>query len=292
MNTQGQNFLQTFLLLAAITVLFFVVGWFIGGIEGALLALGGAAALNLGAWYRSGRMAIQQTNAQPVSEAQAPEIHQVVEELARRANIPKPEIYIIDSDVPNAFATGRNPADGKIAVTTGILNILDKDELAGVLAHELAHIDNYDILTGSIAGVLASAVSFLANTARYTMASANRSRSRGNPIGALLAIVLAPLAATIIRFAVTRSREIGADAEGAYLLGNPLPLADALLKLEQYSSHSHTTDPKLAKPSMAHMWITPPSLGSLQSLFRTHPTTEERVRRLRAMANEPEFANA
>jgi heat shock protein HtpX len=207
----------------------------------------------------------------------------VVEALAEKANIPKPEVYLVDTEVPNAFATGRNPQDGKIAVTTGIMNILDDDELAGVIAHELAHIDNYDILTSSIAGALAGAVTYLASMARYSMAYAQRSRSRGNPIGVLLVVILAPIAATSIRFAISRSREFGADEEGAELYGDPMALASALQKLERYA-HDSTPAPELANPAMSHMWIVPPGLGSLQNLFRTHPTTEERVRRLREMA--------
>jgi heat shock protein HtpX len=285
MDTRIANFTQTLLLLGAMTALFLGVGWLVGGREGAIIALVISVVTNLVAWYSSGSMAIRASGAVPVSEAQAPRLHQVVEQLAHRANIPKPEIYLVESEVPNAFATGRSPAQGKIAVTSGIMRILDDDELGGVIAHELAHIDNYDILTSSIAAALAGAVAYLASMARYSMMYAQRSRSRGNPIGAILAIILAPIAATIIRLAITRSREIGADEEGAHLNGDPLALASALQKLEAYSL-SHQPDAAMANPAISHMWIVPPELGQLKDLFRTHPSTEERVRRLQALAGE------
>ena len=284
MNSAPANLVRTVFLLGALMALFVAVGWLIGGQEGMIVAFAIAAATNLMAVFNSKSAALRASRAMPVTQAQAPWLHEMVEDLARSANIPKPEVYIIDTDMPNAFATGRNPNNAAVAVTTGIMDILDRDELAGVIAHEIAHVDNYDILTSGIAGTLAGAITYLANMARYTALSNTRSRSRnsGGAIGALLAIILAPIAATVIQLAVTRSREFGADRNGAQLLGDPIPLANALLKLEQAGTHhSHA-----AHAFMAHMYIVPINLGSMRDLFRTHPPTEERVRRLHAMKGE------
>ena len=290
MNVGGHRFanlFQTLLLIGAMTVLFFVAGYLIGGRTGLLVALVASVVSNLMAWYSSGSMAIRATQAQPVSRDQAPELHAIVEDLAQRADIPKPEVFIIPTEVPNAFATGRNPNDGKVAVTEGIMRLLNRDELAGVLAHELAHVKYYDILTSSIAGALAGAVTYLANMARFSMYTSRYSsarRNQGMNIGALFAIFLAPVAAMIIRFAVSRSREFGADEGGAMLLGDPVPLANALQKLEGMAQQQ--PDPLLSNPSISHLFIVTPALGSLSNLFRTHPSTEERVARLMQMARE------
>jgi heat shock protein HtpX len=286
-NHRFANLFQTFMLIAAMTVLFIVAGYLIGGSTGLIIALVASVVSNLMAWYSSGTMAIRATQAQPVSRDQAPELYAIVDDLAERADIPKPEVYIIPSEVPNAFATGRNPHDGKVAVTEGIMRLLNRDELAGVLAHEFAHVKYYDILTSSIAGALAGAVAYLANMARFSMYTSQYSsarRSRGMNIGALLAIFLAPVAAMIIRFAVSRSREFGADEGGALLLGNPVPLANALQKLENMAQQQ--PDPLLSNPAISHLFIVTPALGSLSNLFRTHPPTEERVARLMQMARE------
>ena len=286
-NHKFANFLQTLLLIGAMTILFLVSGYLIGGSTGLVVALVASTVSNLMAWYSSGSMALRATQAQPVSREQAPELHAIVDELAERAGIPRPEVYVIPSDMPNAFATGRNPDDGKVAVTRGITQLLNRDELAGVLAHELAHVKYYDILTSSIAGVLAGAVTYLANMARfsmYTSRSSSARRSRSMNIGAMLAIFLAPIAAMIIRFAISRSREFGADEGGARILGDPVPLANALRKLENVA-HQHA-DPVVSNPAISHMFIVPPALGSLSNLFRTHPPTEARVARLMQMARQ------
>jgi heat shock protein HtpX len=286
-NHKFANLLQTLLLLGAMTVLFLIAGYLIGGSTGLVIALVASTVSNLMAWHSSGTMALRATNAQPVSRDQAPELHAIVDELAERADIPRPEVYVIPSDMPNAFATGRNPDDGKVAVTSGITQLLNRDELAGVLAHELAHVKYYDILTSSLAGALAGAVTYLANMARFSMYTSQYSsarRTRGMNIGAMLAIFLAPIAAMIIRFAISRSREFGADEGGARILGDPVPLANALRKLEG-AAHQHA-DPIVSNPAISHMLIVPPSLGSLSNLFRTHPSTEERVVRLMQMARQ------
>src|SRR5215216_3291053 len=278
------NALKTTMLLAALTAVFIVVGGILGGNSGMVFAFAFAIVMNLGAYWFSGDIALKMAGAREVPPEQAPELHQLVEELAMYARLPKPRVAIIDSPSPNAFATGRNANHAVVAVTTGIMGILSRDELAGVLAHELAHVRNHDILISSIAATIAGAITVLANMAQWAFIFGGFGRSDDddgmNPFAALLMIILAPIAATIIHLAISRSREYGADETGARIHGNPDALARALEKLEMATSMR----PMPVNPSMAHMFIVNPLKGvNFAGLFSTHPPIEERIRRLRSM---------
>lgn len=283
------NTFRTTLLLAALTGLFLGAGFLIGGTPGMAVALIIALAMNLGAWWFSDKLALRMSRAREVSAAEMPALHQLVEQLARRAGIPKPRVFIVDSDAPNAFATGRTPERGVVAVTSGIMSTLTNEELAGVIAHELAHIKNRDTLIASVAASIAGAVTFLADIATWTLIFGGFGGSDegdegglGDIAGSLLMIVLAPIAAIIIQLAVSRSREYSADAEGARILGNPLPLASALERLEA----SVQRRPMDVNPAASPLYIVNPVFGGLGGLFRTHPQTEKRIARLRAMAGQ------
>ena len=281
------NAIKTTILLAALTALFIVIGGALGGQSGMLLAFAFAIVMNLGAYWFSGDIALRMAGAREVSPEQAPELHRLVEELATYARLPKPRVAIVDSPSPNAFATGRDPNHAVVAVTTGILGILNRDELAGVLAHELGHVRNRDILISSIAATVAGAITMLAHLAQWSMILGGFGRSSdeedsgsGGLIGSLLMIILAPIAATLIQLAITRSREYGADDTGARIHGNPESLARALEKLEMATSVA----PLPVNPAAAHLFIVNPLKGvSLGGLFSTHPPVAERVRRLRQM---------
>ena len=281
------NALKTTMLLAALTALFIVFGGAVWGQSGILLAFAFAIMMNLGAYWFSGDLALRMTGAHEVSPAQAPELHRLVEELATYARIPKPRVAIVENPSPNAFATGRDAQHAVVAVTTGILGLLNRDELAGVLAHELAHVGNRDILTSSVAATIAGAVTMLAHMAQWSMILGGFGRSNeeedsgiGGLIGSLLMIVLAPIAASLIQLAITRSREYGADETGARIHGNPESLARALEKLELATS----LRPLPTNPAVAHLFIVNPLKGvSVGGLFTTHPPIAERVRRLRRM---------
>jgi heat shock protein HtpX len=218
-----------------------------------------------------------------------PELHRMVETLAQRANLPKPSVHVIDSPMPNAFATGRSPSKGAVAVTTGIMQTLNREELAGVIAHELAHIKNRDTLVASIAASVAGAISMIADMVMWSMifggmgGDEEEGGGMADMAGGMVAIFLAPIAALLIQMAISRSREYGADAEGARILGNPEPLASALEKLEA-GVRAHPTD---VRPATAHLYIVGPMLGGLGNLFRTHPETHKRVAALRSMALQP-----
>lgn len=289
---QTSNMAKTALLLGALTGFFLLIGGFLGGTGGMIIALIFAAVLNLGAWYYSGSLAIRFSGAQEVSEEQAPELHRLVAQLAQNANMPKPKVYVIPSDAPNAFATGRNPANGAVAVTQGILRLLSPDELAGVIAHELAHIKNYDTLISSIAATVAGAISMLAEMVFWSSLFGGGDEE-GSPgiAGGFLMMIMAPIAAMFIQMAISRSREFIADESGARILGDPLPLARALGKIEAYA-HQAIAAPQPAQsavnPGTAHLYIINPLAGgsSLGALFRTHPPTEERIARLEAMARQ------
>lgn len=282
------NTFKTTLLLAGLTALFVVIGGALGGQVGMLIALGFAVVMNMGAWWFSDTLALRMSGAQEVSPAEAPELHQMVEVLSQRAGIPKPRVYIIESETPNAFATGRNPANGAVAVTTGIARLLTRDELAGVIAHELAHIKNRDTLISSIAATIAGAITMIADMAMWGMIFS--SFTGGNDeeegggfaelISGILMAILAPIAAVIIQMAISRSREFLADAGGAQILGDPLPLASALEKLEWAAGRL----PMEVSPATSHLYIVNPLAGGLAGLFRTHPDTAERIARLRSMA--------
>ncbi len=279
------NILKTFILLAALTGLFLVVGQAIGGRQGAILALVIAGFMNFFAYWFSDRLALAMSGAQPVSPSQAPELHAIVERLARAAGIPKPRVYIIPTQTPNAFATGRNPSHAAVAVTEGILHILDWNELEGVLAHELAHIKNRDVLISSVAAVIAGAISYLAQMAQWALIFGGFRRDEdddvGGTIGAVVMMIIAPIAAALIQFAISRSREYLADATGAKICRCPMALASALKKLEEWNRRV----PMQVNPAQAQMFIVNPLSGeALMRLFSTHPPIEDRVRRLVEMA--------
>ncbi len=279
------NVFKTFLLLAALTALFMFIGDALGGRTGMTFALILALGMNFFAYWFSDKMALAMSGARPVSESEAPELHRMVEELARRAGLPKPRVYIIPQETPNAFATGRNPKHAAVAVTAGILRLLSTEELMGVLSHELAHIKNRDILISSIAAVLAGAISYLANMAQWGLlfGGFGGSDDDDNPlgiVGVILMMILAPIAAMLIQMAISRSREFLADATGAKILGNPVPLASALKRLEEWNHRL----PMQVNPATAQMYIVNPLAGgSFANLFSTHPPIEERINRLLAM---------
>ncbi len=278
------NTIKTTVLLAALTVLFILIGGWMGGEQGMLVAFAFAVLMNFGSYWWSDKIVLWMYGAQEVSEAQAPQFHALVRRLAQRAGLPMPRVYIIPTDTPNAFATGRDPAHAAVAATEGILRILTPDELEGVMAHEMSHVRHRDILISTIAATLAGAIMMLARMAQFAAFFGGGRRDDeeggGNPIGMLLLAILAPLAAMLIQMAISRSREYLADQGGAQLSRKPWALADALEKLERGA----TALPMDANPSTAHMFIVNPLTGgSFLSLFSTHPPTSERVARLRAM---------
>lgn len=281
------NVLKTFVLLAALTALFVFVGDAIGGRTGMTVALFFAIVMNFFAYWFSDKMALAMSGAKPVSETEAPELHSIVANLAVRAGIPKPKVYIAPQETPNAFATGRNPSHAAVAVTQGLLRILSRDELEGVLAHELAHIKNRDILISSIAAVFAGAISYLANMAQWALifgglgGSDDEDSGPAGLIVGLVMMVVAPIAAALIQMAISRSREYLADATGAKICGRPHSLASALKRLEEWN-HSI---PMHINPATAQMYIVNPlTAGNFAQLFSTHPPIEDRIRRLLAMA--------
>lgn len=274
------NTTKTFLLMAALTALFMFVGQALGGSSGMMTALFLALAMNFFAYWNSDKLVLRMNGAREVAEGEAPELHALVAQLAQQAGIPKPKVYVVENATPNAFATGRNPEHGAVAVTTGIMQALNRDELAGVLAHELAHIKNRDILISSVAAVMAGAISHLATMAMFFGGNRNSEGGSGNPLVGLIAMLIAPLAASLIQLAISRSREYIADATGAAICGRPQALASALAKLSQYNAQR----PMEVNPASAQMYIVNPLRGgSLAGLFSTHPPMEERIRRLRAM---------
>jgi len=269
------NTFKTAFLLTAMTLLLMVIGRAFGGDNGMLLALGIAAVTNFIAYFYSDKIALATYRAQPVGREDLPRVYDVVERLSQKIGIPMPKIYVIPTDSPNAFATGRNPAHASVAVTNGILGLLNDEELEGVLAHELGHVNNRDILISSIAATLAGAVTFLSRFGFFF--GGNREDRQGGGIGGLLMLILAPFAAMLIQLAVSRSREYQADATGAHYTGNPYALASALAKLDAYSKRV----PMLATPSTAHLFIIQPFLGmNFGSLFSTHPPIAKRIERL------------
>lgn len=282
------NALKTTALLGLLTGLLVVIGYFLGGNAGMLLFFGIAVVTNLGAYWYSGDIALRMAGAREISEQQAPELYQIVSEVATYAHLPMPKVAIVDSPSPNAFATGRDANHAVVAVTTGILGILSRDELKGVLAHELGHVRNHDILISSVAATIAGAITMLAHVAQWGLifggfGGRDGDRDR-NPFAALILIILAPLAATLIQLAISRSREYGADDAGAHIMGNPEALASALEKLDMATS----VRPLPVNPVVAHLFIVNPLKGvrgvNFSGLFSTHPPLEERVRRLRAMS--------
>jgi heat shock protein HtpX len=278
------NMLKTAVLLAVLTVMLVVLGGAIGGRQGMMMAFILALIMNFASYWFSDKIVLAMYRAQPVDERQAPALYATVRRLATRAAIPMPRVYIIPTETPNAFATGRNPEHAVIAVTEGILRILDDDELEGVLAHELAHVANRDVLISTIAATLAGAITYLAHMAQWgAMFGGGRHSDDdegGNPIAMIVLAVLAPIAAMLVQMAVSRSREFQADATGARYAGRTWGLAKALEKMEM-AAHQV---PMHANPATAHLFIVNPLSGStLMKLFSTHPPMEERIARLRSM---------
>jgi heat shock protein HtpX len=280
------NAVKTTLLLGLLTGLIVAIGSVLGGNQGIVIAFILAAVMNFSAYWFSDKMVLRMYSAQPVDETQAPELYQIVRNLVAKNQLPMPKVYIIPTDAPNAFATGRNPEHAAVAVTEGILRLLRPEELEGVLAHELAHVKNRDTLTSTVAATLAGAIMMLANMMRWSailggMQSNERDRN-GGLFGLLAMTILAPLAATLIQLAISRSREFEADATGAHLVHNPFGLASALEKLEMANQQT----PMATTPQTAHLFIVNPLSSSMFSrLFSTHPPLEERIRRLRAMTS-------
>jgi heat shock protein HtpX len=272
------NAIKTTLLLTTLTLFMIFLGAHFGGRNGMILAFLIAAATNFFSYFYSDKLALAMYRAQPVTREQLPRVYQVVEQFTGRMNIPMPKIYVIPDPSPNAFATGRNPKHASVAVTEGILNLLNDEELAGVLAHELGHVKNRDILTSSIAATLAGAITILARMEWFAgmFGGGGSRRERGG--GGIFMLILAPIAAALIQMAVSRSREYEADATGAHITGNPYALASALEKLDAYSRRL----PMQASPSTAHMFIVAPLLGagSFAGLFSTHPPIAKRIERL------------
>ena len=281
------NWIKTTILMAGILALFGIVGGAIGGKGGMLIALLLGGGLNLWAYWNSDKMMLRMYNAHEVDASIAPEFYGMVAELAQRAGMPMPRVYIIDEEQPNAFATGRDPQHTAVAATTGILRLLDYRELRGVMAHELAHVRNRDTLISTISATVAGAISALANMAMFaSIFSSNRDEEGNtNPIVMLLVSILAPIAASLIQMAISRTREFGADRIGSEISGDPLALAAALRKIEYYAQGRYLPAAE-AHPETAQMMIINPLSGqrSMSDLFRTHPRTEERINRLEAMA--------
>ncbi len=276
--------MRTFVLMAGMTALFLVVGQVLAGQSGMMFALLFALGMNFWAYWFSDQAVLNMYNAREVGPAEAPELHGIVDTLARRANMPMPRVYVIDDPSPNAFATGRDPEHAAVAATTGILRILNREELAGVMAHELAHVQNRDILIGTITATIAGAITAIANFAQFAALFGGRDDENGGGFGGILMMFLAPIAAMLIQMAVSRSREFGADERGAELCGNPLWLANALEKLEMGSRQLPLREAE-AHPASAHLFIVNPlSAGTLAGLFSTHPPMDARIQRLQTMA--------
>jgi heat shock protein HtpX len=289
----GRNYTKTAMLMAFLVAILAIGGQMAGGNGGMLLFGGIGLVFNLLSYWFSDKIALMAHRAQPVERAQLPEVYEIVERLTRKAGLPMPRIYVIPSDAPNAFATGRNPSHAAVAVTEGILRILDRRQLEGVLAHELSHVQNRDILISTIAASVAGLISALGHAIQWGafLGFGRRSDDEGgNPLAAIAWAILAPIIAMVIQLAVSRSREYGADASGAALVGDPDPLADALLALER---GNEVRPYEYGGPATAHLFIVNPFSGiggKMLQLFSTHPPTEERVRRLREMKRGMRYA--
>jgi heat shock protein HtpX len=280
------NTLRTFTLLAAMTALFMGAGYLVGGTAGVVIALGLAGMMNLFSFYNADKLVLRMYNAREVNAESAPQFYRMVEQLAENAQLPMPRVYIIDTDLPNAFATGRNPDNAAVAATLGLLKRLNQQEIAAVMAHELAHVKNRDTLTMTVTATIAGAISMLANFAMFAgMFGGNRDNPLGG-IGTLLVALLAPVAAMLVQTAISRTREYAADKAGAEICGQPMWLASALTKIERLA---HEADNRVAEknPATAHMFIINPLSGkSVGALFSTHPTTQDRVQRLEQLAQD------
>jgi heat shock protein HtpX len=283
------NVLKTGLLLTALTLLLVWLGNLIGGQVGLIVALVFAALMNLGSYWYSDRLVIAMSGARPLSESEAPELYAMVRRLAQRAGLPMPRLYLVPEMQPNAFATGRDPQHGVVAVTQGLLQMMERSEVEGVIAHELAHIRNRDTLIMAVAATIAGAISALAHMFYYaTLFFGHRDERSGNPLAALVLVIVAPLAAMIIQLAISRAREYEADRVGAMIAGTPMGLANALRKLELAAERIPAEH---AQPATAHMYIVNPLRGGgLMAMFSTHPPVQERIRRLMAMSAHLEMA--
>lgn len=282
------NRVKSVMLLTLLSLILMAIGGVVGGQNGAMTMFLISLAINFYTYWNSDKMALHAYNAQPLSESQVPELYELVRELCRKAELPMPRLYVIPTDVPNAFATGRNPEHAAVAVTEGILSMLNRDELAGVISHELSHVKHRDTLIMTLSASIATAISYIANIAQWAAifgTARDEDGNRSNPIALIVAIVVAPLAASLIQFALSRSREYMADASGARISGKPLALASALLKLDDYAHHRVIPD---AKPATSGLFIINPlaGVGGMVNLFSTHPSTEERVKKLREIAAE------
>ena len=277
------NMLKTAVLMAAITALFMAIGSMLGGRQGMMLALIFALGMNFFSYWFSDRLVLKMYNAQEVNETSAPQFYGMVRDLAQRAQLPMPKVYLIEEDAPNAFATGRNPEHAAVAATTGILRVLSERELRGVMAHELTHVRHRDILISTISATMAGAISMLANFAMFF--GGRNGDNRPNPIVGLLVMILAPLAAGLIQMAISRAREFEADRGGAELSGDPRALASALQKIQGYAQGTRLETAERHPETAQMMIMNPLSGGGLRGLFSTHPSTEERVERLLAMAS-------
>lgn len=280
------NTLKTTVLLAALTGLLVAVGGAFGGKSGATFMLLISLAMNFGSYWFSDKIVLKMYNARPVGPDQAPDLYKMVSGLVARAKMPMPRVYIIDTDVPNAFATGRNPENGVVAVTTGIMRALNYEELEGVVAHELAHIKNRDTLISTVVASIAGVISWIGTMAQWAaILGTNRDDEEGGGIaGLIFTVVVAPLAATLIQLGISRSREFQADQTGGQISGNPLALASALQKIEHYAKHAVMQQ---ATPATSHMFIINPLSGvrgTLSNLFSTHPATAQRVAKLQELA--------
>ena len=280
------NLVRTTMLLAAMTALFMGVGYMIGGTGGMMIALLFAIGTNAFAWWNSDKVALRMHNAEPVTRASAPELYDMVGRLARNAGLPMPKVYLVRSDQPNAFATGRNPQNAAVAATTGILQVLSREELEGVIAHELAHVKNRDTLTMTVAATVAGAISMLA---QFGFFFGGGGRDRDNPmgmVGVLLAVLFAPMAAMLIQMTISRTREYSADRDGAAISGNPLALASALRKISAYASRIEMPSAE-RNPTSAPLFIVNPLSGQrMDNLFSTHPNVENRIAALEQMAGD------
>ena len=283
------NHFRTAILLAALTGIFVVVGSLIGGEQGMVIAFLVACAMNLFAYWNADKMVLRMYGAREVSAVEEPQFHGLIQQLARRAGLPMPRVYLIDSDQPNAFATGRNPQNAAVAATTGLLRMLSTEEIAGVMAHELAHVKNRDTLTMTITATIAGAIGMLAQFGMFFGAGARDSEGRPNPlgmIGALAAMIVAPIAAMLVQMAISRGREYEADREGAEISKRPLALASALEKIAG-SAKQIPNMPAERNPASAHLFIVNPLSGArMDNLFSTHPNVENRVARLEEIARE------
>lgn len=282
------NRVKSVMLLTLLSLILMAIGGVVGGQNGAMAMFLISLAINFYTYWNSDKMALRAYNAQPLSESQVPELYELVRELCRKAELPMPRLYVIPTDVPNAFATGRNPEHAAVAVTEGILSMLNRDEIAGVISHELSHVKHRDTLIMTLSASIATAISYIANIAQWAAifgTARDEDGNRSNPIALIVTIVVAPLAASLIQFALSRSREYMADASGARSSGKPLALASALLKLDDYAHHRVIPD---AKPATSGLFIINPlaGVGGMANLFSTHPSTEERVKKLREIAAE------